>query len=234
MKRYTTQEFIEKSKIIHKNFYDYSKVNYINNDTKVTITCHLHGEFTITPKKHLLGQGCKECGYLNRPSRRKDAQLFINQVKKIHGDLYDYSLTNYTTAREKISIICKKHGVFHITPNNHLNGQGCSKCSLELDNFKKSNWIKKAQRKNVKYAIFYIIKCYNENEEFYKFGITFNSIQDRYNSRLMPYKYEIVRNIKSKDLDYIWKLEKRFKKFKVKNRYTPKIKFSGHKTECFK
>jgi len=35
----TTQEFIKKANAIHKNKYDYSKVNYINSITKVIIIC---------------------------------------------------------------------------------------------------------------------------------------------------------------------------------------------------
>lgn len=58
-----TKEFIEKSKIIHsdKN-YDYSKVNYVNNHTKVCIICNKHGEFNISPDNFLQGKGCPKCG----------------------------------------------------------------------------------------------------------------------------------------------------------------------------
>ena len=50
----------------------------------------------------------------------------------------------------------------------------------------------------------------------------------------MPYNYEIVKLIKSKNLEYIWDLEKRFGRSKKNNIYKPKIKFCGSKTECFK
>ena len=39
------KEFIEKSCILHNNFYDYSLVYYINNKTKVKIVCPVHGIF---------------------------------------------------------------------------------------------------------------------------------------------------------------------------------------------
>ncbi len=45
MKKLTTEQFIEKSRQVHGNRYDYSKVNYINSRTKVTIICPKHGEF---------------------------------------------------------------------------------------------------------------------------------------------------------------------------------------------
>ena len=61
MKKSNTEEFIKKAKKVHGNKYDYSKVNYINNHTNVTIICPEHGEFEQTPKGHLRGQGCPKC-----------------------------------------------------------------------------------------------------------------------------------------------------------------------------
>lgn len=53
--------FIKKAKIIHKNIYNYSKVNYNNYKTKINIICEIHGEFLQTPKNHLNGRGCPIC-----------------------------------------------------------------------------------------------------------------------------------------------------------------------------
>ena len=52
---------IQKAKEIHGNKYDYSKVKYINNHTKVCITCPTHGEFWQTPSNHLNIHGCPYC-----------------------------------------------------------------------------------------------------------------------------------------------------------------------------
>jgi len=49
-------------------------------------------------------------------------------ARKVHGNLYDYSLVNYTFAKEKIQIICKKHGIFCQEANSHLYGVGCPIC----------------------------------------------------------------------------------------------------------
>ena len=56
---------------------------------------------------------------------------FIEKAKEIHGDKYDYSKVNYINSQTKVCIICPKHGEFWQRPNNHLNGWGCSKCSIE-------------------------------------------------------------------------------------------------------
>ena len=52
-KKSTTGEFISKSKLIHGDKYDYSKVEYVNNHSKVSIICPRHGEFWQTPANHL-------------------------------------------------------------------------------------------------------------------------------------------------------------------------------------
>lgn len=58
----TLEEFIAKSKVVHGNRYDYSKVVYKNSKTKVIIVCPEHGEFEQKPEKHWSGQGCPVCG----------------------------------------------------------------------------------------------------------------------------------------------------------------------------
>lgn len=61
-----------------------------------------------------------------------DTSTFIEQVVAIHGDKYDYSKTDYKTARIKVEIICKKHQIsFWITPNKHKLGKGCNICGCE-------------------------------------------------------------------------------------------------------
>ena len=53
----------------------------------------------------------------------------IQKFKQQHGDKFDYSLVEYKSAKTKVSVICKTHGEFLITPNNHISGYGCAKCS---------------------------------------------------------------------------------------------------------
>ena len=53
--------FKEKAQKVHGEKYDYSKVEYVNNSTKVCIICPEHGEFWQTPNNHLHGYGCPKC-----------------------------------------------------------------------------------------------------------------------------------------------------------------------------
>lgn len=55
------EKFISQAISKHDNKYNYDKVNYVNKDTKVTITCLKHGDFEQVPNSHIRGRGCKKC-----------------------------------------------------------------------------------------------------------------------------------------------------------------------------
>jgi hypothetical protein len=59
--KYNTEIFINLSKKIHGNKYDYSKTKYINSKTKVCIICPEHGEFWQEASRHLMGDNCPKC-----------------------------------------------------------------------------------------------------------------------------------------------------------------------------
>ena len=59
-------------------------------------------------------------------------ELFIEKAKRCQlKNTYDYSKVNYINAKINVIIICPYHGEFNQTPNKHLNGYGCKKCSNE-------------------------------------------------------------------------------------------------------
>ena len=65
-------DFIKKANQKHSNKYNYSKVNYVNSNTKITIICPEHGEFKKTPNIHLSQkQGCKKCKYEEERRKKK-------------------------------------------------------------------------------------------------------------------------------------------------------------------
>ena len=131
MKKMPTEEFISKAKKIHGDKYDYSKVEYINNRTKVCIVCHKHGEFWQTPNTHLDGSGCKQCFSEKRgESKRLTYEIFLERAKEIYGNKYNYSKVKYINVMTPVCIICPKHGEFWQTPNSHINNKHqCPKCS---------------------------------------------------------------------------------------------------------
>jgi len=53
---------------------------------------------------------------------------YIEKANHVHGDRYDYSMTNYINNRTIVDIICKVHGLFQQNASNHLAGQNCPIC----------------------------------------------------------------------------------------------------------
>lgn len=131
--RDTTETFIEKAKIVHGNRYDYSKVEYVNSQTKVCIICPEHGEFWQSPCSHVAGRGCPICRWEKAKKSIRIVQglttdKFIEKAKKVHGDKYDYSKVEYVNNDTPVCIICPEHGEFWQTPHHHLGGSGCQEC----------------------------------------------------------------------------------------------------------
>ena len=61
-----------------------------------------------------------------------EKQQFIQRAQSIHGNLYDYSkISNFIMSKDKVCIICPKHGEFWQRQDIHLNGHGCPKCGHE-------------------------------------------------------------------------------------------------------
>lgn len=60
-KKSTTEEFVTRANAVHRDQYKYHKVDYVNTNINVTITCKKHGDFEQTPQSHLLGYGCAKC-----------------------------------------------------------------------------------------------------------------------------------------------------------------------------
>lgn len=81
-KKLTTQEFIDKSNLIHNNKYSYVKSNYIGSISKLIITCSIHGDFTQLPSNHLKGHGCNDCGLIATINSKP-----INNNTFLHSDL---------------------------------------------------------------------------------------------------------------------------------------------------
>ena len=101
--------FIEKAKEIHSNKYNYDNVVYSDFKNKIIITCKEHGNFLQRTACHLNKKGCKECSDLKK---KLNTDEFLQKIKLIHKDKYDYSKVVYTGCKNKIYIICKIHGLF--------------------------------------------------------------------------------------------------------------------------
>lgn len=126
-KRLTKSEFIERARKVHGDKYDYSKVKYVNNNTKIEIICPEHGPFWQTPHNHLQTKGCPACG----KSQPNTTESFIKKARAVHGTKYNYNLVHFTRNKDKVEIVCPIHGQFWQEANSHLQGHGCPRCKAE-------------------------------------------------------------------------------------------------------
>lgn len=142
----TTKDFIERSRKIHGDKYDYSEVEYINSETPVKIYCkNCKKYFMQKPCKHLKGQGCRSCSY-----NKLTQEEFINKVRKIHGNKYDFSKTIYKGMNNPVTFFCKKCNKYVTTLAASLaRGCGCRECSNK-ENGQKSKLTKTQFIKRVK------------------------------------------------------------------------------------
>lgn len=138
--------FLMQATSVHLHLYNYTKVVYINARKKVIIGCNIHGDFVQSPSFHVRGGGCPCCA---KNKRRSNVDQFIEKANKVHNNIYTYKNAQYVTATVKLIITCSVHGDFVQSPNNHLSGQGCAKCTKQ--SHRKSNtidFIKKAEIKH--------------------------------------------------------------------------------------
>jgi hypothetical protein len=125
-KRLTTEEFIAKSRSIHGDRYDYSKVKYLNRLTPVIIICPKHGDFLSSPANHYLAKDCPQC-HIDKHTKKQEQ--FLKEAKEIHGYKYDYSEVEYIKNCIPVIINCPIHGYFNKRPAAHVaKREGCPDC----------------------------------------------------------------------------------------------------------
>lgn len=137
MKKKTTKQFIEESKEVHGDKYNYSLVDYINTTIKIKIICKEHGVFDQHPNTHKMGGGCPACKGL----KRNTIFDFIKKSNIIHKDKYDYSLVKFKDIYTGVKIICPIHGIFEQKPKIHLSKKGCKSCGIESKKKNINNFI---------------------------------------------------------------------------------------------
>lgn len=135
MRKLTSEEFIERARIIHSDKYDYSKVVYRNARALIVITCPIHGDFKQNPNSHLHGCGCKKCA--------------VHCVKqKNRGLVYGKGILDVNFSCKKDSVTAKAYKVYgsmlgRCYDESHrvyaITYKDCTVCDewLRFSNFKK-------------------------------------------------------------------------------------------------
>src|SRR5690606_7958536 len=124
--------------------------------------------------------------------------------EKVDMNKYKIIDSSFKNSEDKIKVICDIHGVFSITPHHLLRGRGCPECGRKSiaksakenpTGWSITNWENKAKTsQNFDSFKVYIIRCWNEDEIFYKIGRTYRETKKRFGTKKdMPYNYEVLK-----------------------------------------
>lgn len=138
-----TEEFIEESKKVHNNKYDYSKTKYINAHTKVCIICPEHGEFWQEAANHTNGAGCPYCNCGNKSKMEENVskELIKNNIRFIRQKTFEWLkykknlFLDFYSEEYKVAI--EVQGEQHFVPIKRFGGDEDFKVRRKRDETKK-------------------------------------------------------------------------------------------------
>ncbi|RYL25097.1 GIY-YIG nuclease family protein [Acinetobacter piscicola] len=153
-------------------------------------------------------------------ARQLRHQNFMKLLELTYEDFdYDFSKVVFDKDLDSfVRIKCPKCGWIRTKAKKLLAGRGCTTCNSGslMDQG----------------AMIYIIRCYDQHEEFYKIGITTKSMENRFPDRSsLPYEYDVL-SLQNGDRKKLYRFENLLLKLLSKYKYKPKKEFAGQ-TECF-
>lgn len=135
--RKTLDEFISEARLIHGDKYNYSKVVYVGNKTKIEIVCSKHGSFYQTPNSHLSSkQGCRFCA-------ESSGERVVEEFLKKSGINYkrEYRILphryRYDFYLPELETFIEFHGIQHYRPVEFFGGKEALKQTRRRDLRKK-------------------------------------------------------------------------------------------------
>lgn len=142
-----TDDYIKKASYVHHNYFNYGKTRYMNANTKITVTCPVHGDFEVKANNHLAGQNCIKCereGVHHQVSKlpkngnrtkKLTKEEILDRIHRLFGNKYTVPEFEYVNNTVPITLYCNEtdefgfeHGGFKITPLHLFSGEGCPKC----------------------------------------------------------------------------------------------------------
>lgn len=212
--------------------------NYIVNSAYLEAKCNVcQHTWSLLVGRLVIGVGCPDCGGTRKLSFKEVKHKIENAIGKVPAPLTVLSTgDNYKNVSSRIHVKCLIDGYeWRPKANYLLSGSGCPECGKRKHNggftFKnaeknKESWIK------IPYTV-YVVKIFNDEEEFYKIGVTHTKVSHRLIPKKLEYayKYESLKEIKVSKYHACY-LEAFLHEAYKKDTYSPKVKFPGH-TECF-
>lgn len=231
----TTAVFIKRAIKVHGNAFDYSLVNYVRSNDKVTVRCVKHDRiFDQYPLSHLKGHGCTLCAdEATAKKLSKPYSQFLKEAKLLNGERYKYRKGSYKNAHSKVGVYCNLHGWFEQSATLHLTGRGCKQCGYDSSGFDRQRFERVCEKNNNGNGLMYVIHCKEHGESFYKIGITSRTVKKRFISKgHLPYDFTELYVIEG-EAAYIYDLENKIHALLKDHHYSPKIDFKGSVYECF-
>ena len=151
------EDWIRAATVLHNDKYDYSKVEYINANTKVCIICPEHGEFWQKPSAHMQGQGCPVC---NESALEREVITFLNKEGleyeyRYHSEWLGNLELDFYLPKFNVAIECQ--GIQHFEPINHFGGIDRFVRQIENDRIK----LEKCNEKKIQLLYFSNLKKEN-------------------------------------------------------------------------
>ena len=198
--------------------------NYTKSDVKI-LWDFKYGVVNISPSEILDKKEITIDSAINKQ------EFYLNQVKEGRKDYNntDYKNLQIKNFSEKGVFICKIHNnEYKQSLYSHKKGiQGCTKCAKNITFYNDTT----IDYFSNSYGKFYIVRLYNENESFYKVGITGVKGNKRKRDLKRTYNVETIYE-KESYLKESYEKEKLFLELFKDYKYTPLIDFKG-KSECF-
>jgi G:T-mismatch repair DNA endonuclease (very short patch repair protein) len=123
--RKSPKHYLEACLVAHNGRYSYDEASFSRTSDPIKVHCPDHGWFQQRLLHHMRGAGCPQCA-----GRGVD---WVARFTSVHGETYDYSRVVFRGYKEPVEVVCRKHGAFYQTPDNHFRGrQGCPSCARTL------------------------------------------------------------------------------------------------------
>ena len=223
-------QFVKEARAIHGHLYEYPDQIYEGGKAKVEIICGIHGPFSQRGEVHLAGGRCVKCADIAIGlAQRMTLKQFIKSATLLHQSKYSYERTHYELSNKHVEIKCPYHGTFQQTPSQHLSGRGCPRCADEIRNLGDTAANIRSEGRKIDGSL-YVVEMFDEDEQFFKVGITGQPLEKRLQYFLPLYDLELINSIQL-DLVDAYMHEQATLKLLAANAYRPKMYFGGA-TEC--
>ena len=147
---------------------------------------------------------------------------FKKQLEYLYeGYNYKFEINSTSRHEGRVKLICPIHGEQFVDTDGIFLGHGCPECN--------TGWTKS--------NVFYLVKLFNEQEEFYKLGISYIDIKGRVRRfreyKKLGYNVQQIQLIEFEDFMQARDFELKMKHLIKNSIYMPHSWISNGTTECF-